>query len=94
MVEDCEHDLQRRIMLAKLGLGAAAIGLAAGGATVVEVGQDLQRLLENLVGLAAVEIGDEADAARVVLVGRVIHSCGGWEHGNLSTLGSRRVLPA
>ena len=32
MVEDCEHDLQRRIMLAKLGLGAAAIGLAAGGA--------------------------------------------------------------
>ncbi len=41
-------------------------------APVVEVLQDLQALLDDGVALVALDVGDEADAAGVVLVGWVV----------------------
>ena len=38
--------------------------------------EDLQALLQDAVGLAALDVDDEADAAGVVLVGRIIESSG------------------
>ena len=52
----------------------AGIDLAAAGAAVVEVLQDLDRLLEDAVRLVALDVDDEALAARVVLVARVVET--------------------
>jgi hypothetical protein len=40
-------------------------------AAVLEVLQNVERVLDDLVRLGAFEVGDEADAARVVLAARV-----------------------
>ena len=50
----------------------AGVRLAAGRAAVVEVLEDLDRLLQDPVGLAALDVDDEADAAGVVLEPRVV----------------------
>jgi hypothetical protein len=50
----------------------AGVGLGAGGAAVVEVAEDLQRLLQDLVRLAALHVHHEADAAGVVLKPRIV----------------------
>ena len=50
----------------------AGVDLAAAGATVVEVLQDLDGLLEDAVGLAPLDVDHEADAAGVVLELRVV----------------------
>ena len=50
----------------------AGVGLAAGGAAMVEIFEHLDALTQNGVGGAALQIGDEADAARVVLKPRII----------------------
>ena len=50
----------------------AGVGLAAAGAAVVQVQQDLQRLLDDRVGLPALDVDHEAHAAGVVLELRVI----------------------
>ena len=52
----------------------AGVDLAAAGAAVVEVLQDLDGLLEDLVRLASLDVDDEADAAGVVLELRVVES--------------------
>ena len=52
----------------------AGVLLAAAGAAVLEVQQDLDRLLDDLVRLAALEVDDEADAAGVVLVARIVEA--------------------
>ena len=52
----------------------AGVGLRAGRAAVVEVLQDLDRLPQDLVRLAALHVDHEADAARVVLEPRVVES--------------------
>ena len=44
----------------------AGIGFTAAGAAMVEVDQDGQRLLDDLVGLFPLDVGDEADAAGIV----------------------------
>ena len=41
-------------------------------AAVLEVGEDLERVGDDLMRLAALEVGDEADAAGIVLVRRVV----------------------
>ncbi len=50
----------------------AGIDLAATGASVVEVLQDLDGLFEDPVGLASLDVYDEADATGVVLEARVV----------------------
>ena len=52
----------------------AGIGLAAGGATMVEVFENLDRLAQDLVRRAALHVHDEADAAGVVLKPRVVEA--------------------
>jgi len=52
----------------------ARVGLAAGSAAVVEVRQDLQRLLQDLVRFAPVHVRHETDAAGIVLEGRIIQA--------------------
>ena len=46
--------------------------IIADGAPVVEIGQDFEPAQDNVVRLSALNIGDKADAARIVLVHRVI----------------------
>ena len=46
--------------------------VGADGAAVVEIDQDLQALADDVVRLPALDVGHEADAARVVLVARVV----------------------
>ena len=48
--------------------------VGADGTAVLEVGEDLERVGDDLVRLAALEVGDEADAAGVVLMRRVIEA--------------------
>ena len=60
-----------------LGQHAAAVAerrVRAGGAAMIEIDQDLQPLLDDRMALAVVEIGDEADAAGIVLVGGVVEA--------------------
>ena len=49
-------------------------GVGPHRAPVVEVDQDLQALGDDVVGLRALDVGDEADAAGVVLMPRVIQT--------------------
>ena len=48
--------------------------LAAAGAAVQQVDQDLQSLLDDRVRAAALDVDDEADAAGIVLVRGVVQS--------------------
>jgi len=50
----------------------AGIDLAAAGAAVVQVLQGGDAVLHQLVRLLALEVHDEADAAAIVLVARVV----------------------
>jgi hypothetical protein len=48
----------------------------------IEVLEDLQALLDDLVTFLALDVGDEADAAGVVLVLRVIETLRGGNRGD------------
>ena len=50
--------------------------IAAAGAAMRQVDQDLQARADDLVALLAVHVDDEADAAGVVLVGRIVQALG------------------
>jgi hypothetical protein len=50
------------------------ISVGADGAPVVEVLQDLQALLDDRVALVALDMGDKADAAGIVFVGRIVQT--------------------
>ncbi|MFO1425425.1 MAG: hypothetical protein U1F11_00315 [Steroidobacteraceae bacterium] len=52
----------------------AGVDLAAAGAAVVEVLEHLDRGAQDLVRLAALDVHDEADAAGVALVARVVET--------------------
>ena len=52
----------------------AGVLLAAAGAAVLQVDEDLQRLADDVVRLAVLEIDDEADAAGIVLVARIVQT--------------------
>ena len=53
-----------------------AFGIGADSAAMVEIEQDLQAHCDDFVRLGVVHIGDEADAAGVMLVARVIQALG------------------
>jgi hypothetical protein len=50
------------------------VDLAAAGPTVQQVLQDLERLADDGVGLPALDVHDEADAAGVVLMGWIVEA--------------------
>src|SRR4051812_34199978 len=50
----------------------SSFGIASAGSAVGEADQDLNSLLDNLVTLVTGDAGDEAHAAGVVLVSRVV----------------------
>ena len=70
----------------------AGVGLAAAGAAMVEVAQDLQGLLHDLVGLAALHVDDEADAAGVVLELRIVKALLGGPAGPDGTGGAEGII--
>src|SRR5262245_65368531 len=57
----------------------AGNGIGAHRATVLEVLKDIERVLDDVVRRPASEVGDEADAARVVLPLGVKQSPGRWQ---------------
>jgi hypothetical protein len=56
--------------------------IGADGAPVVEVLENLQALLDDFVTLVTLDMGDEADAAGVMLILRVIQTLGGGNRVN------------
>ena len=52
----------------------AGVFLAAAGAAVLQVEEDLDRFLHQVVRLAALEVDDEADAAGIVFELRVVQA--------------------
>ena len=52
----------------------AGVGLAAAGAAVIQVHQHLQRLLDDGVGLPALDVNHKANAAGLVLELRVVQT--------------------
>src|SRR5207245_10187587 len=68
----------------------ASVRLAAALAPVEQVAEDLQRLADDRVRLLACDVDDEADAAGVVLVARVVEALGGRLAGRRCL---RRVAP-
>src|SRR5258708_27198073 len=52
----------------------ARVDLAPAGAAVLEIEQDLDGILDDIRGLTSPQVDDEADAAGVVLVTRVIET--------------------
>ena len=48
---------------------------------MIEVDENLQALLQNVVRLAIAHVGDEADAAGIVLLGGVVEALGARQEG-------------
>ena len=65
----------------------AELGIRAHRAAMVKIEQDLQALLDDGVGLAVVQVGDEADAAGVLAMGGIKEALGfghgGVDHGDM-----------
>jgi hypothetical protein len=57
----------------------AGVHLAAARPSVVEVLEGKQAVAHNLVRALPLQVHEEPDAARVVLVCRVVESLGGWQ---------------
>src|SRR5690606_25799898 len=55
----------------------AGARVGADGAAMLEVFENLQAVFNDLVRLAPLDVGDEADAAGVALEARVVHAAGG-----------------
>ena len=63
-----------------LGQDAATVaerGIRAHRPAMVEVDKDPQTLFENVVRLAILHVGDKADAAGIMLLGRIVKGLGG-----------------
>ena len=65
-------DTERMRNLEQDSGAVTGVGLAAGGTAVVEVFEDLDALAEDFVGGAALQIGDETDATRIMLKPRIV----------------------
>ena len=69
--------LAREELVRNLNQDARAVArlrIAAAGAAMRQVDQDLNALQDDVVRLLALDVGDKADAAGVVLVARVVQS--------------------
>ena len=78
------HTLDRHlgavIVVGDLDQDAGAVAHQLVGAhrtAVIQVLQDLQTLLDDVVRARTLDVGDEADAAGIVLVARVVQAAGG-----------------
>ncbi len=54
------------------------VGLATTGAAMFQVLQDLQGILDDLMGFAVFEVRDEAHAASVVFILGIVQALGAW----------------
>ena len=54
----------------------ARVGIASAGAAMLEVYQHADGVADDVVGLLAIEIRNDTDAARVVLIGRIVQPLG------------------
>jgi hypothetical protein len=52
---------------------------------MVEIDQDLQAARDDLVRFSSFDVGDEADAARIMLVPRVVESLSPWQCHRVSS---------
>ena len=78
VIRTAAHASQEPVRHLHQDAGAVAgVLLAAAGAAVLEVQQDLEPVLDDARGLAPLEIDHEADAAGVVLVSGVVKSLRG-----------------
>ena len=76
------QDRERRVRDLDQHAGAVpGVRVAAQGATVVEVGQHLQGIVEQPARSAAVHVDDETDPAGVVLIRRVVQTLRGRDAG-------------
>ena len=66
----------------------AGFRIAAAGAAVGQVDQDLDALADDVVGLLAIDAGDKADAAGVVLMLRIVKSLRSRDHEYVGSLHS------
>ncbi len=57
----------------------SCIGLAAPGSTMVQIHEHLERLADDPIGLLPLDVGNETDPARIVLVLRVVQTLFGGE---------------
>src|SRR6185503_17989767 len=79
-----QRDAERRGDLSEKAIGnldedagaVAGVRLAAAGPAVEQVDQDPQALLDDAVRAPSLDVDDEADAARVVLVARIVEAGG------------------
>src|SRR4029078_4741322 len=77
-----ERESRRRRGLAQEPVGhlneharaVAGVRLAAAGAAVQEVEQDLQPLLDDAAVLPALDVDDDADPARIVLLAGIVEA--------------------
>src|SRR5207249_10049314 len=60
----------------------ARAGVAALGAAVKEVVEDLEPLADDVVRLDALDMGDEADPATVLFEGRIVEALFRWKPGD------------
>ena len=73
------HRLQKVVGNLYQDAGAVpGIGLSAAGTAVIEIQQNLESAADDVVGALALHVGQEADAAGVVLEGRVIEALSAW----------------
>ena len=76
---EVDHFAQERVgQLEQDARAVARVGLGAAGAAVLEVVEHVERALDGRVAALAREAGHRADAARVVLEGRVVEARGLW----------------
>jgi len=68
----------------------AGVLLRADRAAVLEVHEHLERLREDVVRGAPLDVGDEPEPARVVLVPRIVEAL----PGGIAGLGRLRIHPA
>ena len=54
-------------------------GIAAASAAMRQIDEDLDALEDDIVRLVAFDIGDEADAAVIVFILRMIQTLGRWQ---------------
>jgi len=83
----CEPEVRRRLAQEPIGhlhehtRAVAGIRLRPAGAAVQQVEQDLQALFDDGMGFPALDVHNEADAACVVLVARIVETGGAGHSG-------------
>jgi len=97
MLRQREVDARAQELVGRLEQDARAVArvdLGAARASVLEPVEDVERLDHRRVRGLVREVGDRADAARVVLESRVVEASGpGWKRSGHGSFGGRRTPP-